>query len=178
MTYTNKNWSETKGDLSDCFVKWTRASGKSIPWAIEANSTRYLAQLEKDERRVTLTYKSPIDGLDKRLECDQFPRIVDNARAIYLTVDAIRLQDYRGLSGLMAQAYTLLPAKAESLQTSGWTLDGVAMDPYKVLGVDKDAPLDVINAAYRANAKKFANDVLATKALNISFDAIKAERGL
>lgn len=174
MTYSSKTWSETKKDLGQCFDRWeyqvSRRGDRWYPskWELEANTTRYLATgLPDDERRVTLRYTNPATGERKELATSKFDRVVDNARALFLTIDDVRLADYRGLGELMREAYAALPAPVK------------LRDPYELLGVRPDAPAEVVDAAYRARAKALHPDVNASdgeamRELNAAYEQVKA----
>lgn len=138
MTYTKKSWSETKAELREAFAKWAVTH-----WDIECESTQYSrAGLNEDQRRVLVWYVHPTTGDEVRLETAQFERPMDNLRAIYLTVDALRLSAYRGTDGLMRQAFLALPAPAKE------------RDPWEVLGLRPDSPRSVIEAAYKVLARE------------------------
>lgn len=137
MSYTQKSWSETKAELRECFARWGVQH-----WDIECESTRYSSYgLAENFRKVLVWYVHPESGEEKRLETARFERPMDNFRAIYLTLDGIRLAEKRGQGELMKQNYAALPAPR--VRTA-----------WEVLGVDPGAPAAVIEAAYRAQAKK------------------------
>ncbi|MEY4761800.1 MAG: hypothetical protein RLZZ200_1656 [Pseudomonadota bacterium] len=141
---TDKGWGETKAALADTFRKWAKEvfgswSTKKIEWDIEANTTRYVAaNLSKDEKRVTLRYVHPETNERKELWTDKFGRVVDNARALYLAIEAIRLNEARGLGEVLRQNYAALPAPVRE------------RDPFEVLGIRPDAPMEIAEAAYKA----------------------------
>lgn len=60
---------------------------------------------------------------------------------IYLTLDGIRLAEKRGLGELMKQNYAALPAPKERA-------------PWEILCVQPNAAPEVVEASYRALAKK------------------------
>lgn len=62
-------------------------------------------------------------------------------RAIWYAMDARRLNIIRGVDDAVAATYLALPAPARE------------RDPWEVLGVRPDAPLEVVRAAYRELAK-------------------------
>ena len=161
MSYTAKSWSETKADLRTCMERWGVRE-----WDIECESTRYSSYgLDEHQRRVLVWYLRPTTGEEKRLETAQFDRPMDNLRAIYLTIDGIRLAERRGLGELMRQAFSALPAPARE------------RDPYEILGVRPDASPEVIQAAYRTLARSLHSDVggsdEAMTELNKAYEAVK-----
>jgi hypothetical protein len=136
MSYTQKSWSETKAELRECFGRW----GVQY-WDIECETTQYSRYVSDDARKVLVWYVHPESGEEKRLETAQYERPMDNLRAIYLTLDGIRLAEKRGLGELMKQNYAALPAPKERT-------------PWEVLGVQPNAAPEVVEASYRALAKK------------------------
>ncbi|MCX7800104.1 MAG: J domain-containing protein [Fimbriimonadales bacterium] len=145
MAYTRKPWAETMTELRACMERW----GVGRAWTVEcaAPPSRREQERPEDERRVTLHYMLP-SGEERTLSTAKFPRPADNLRAIYLTVEAIRLAEGRGLGELMRQHYAL---PAPSMQP--W-----APSPWDVLGVQRGAPPEVVAAAYRALAKRHHPD--------------------
>lgn len=112
-------------------------------WNVEANvplnraSSRTLSQVE---RAVTVVYQKA--GREIVLSLDTQPRPVDNLRALYLCLDAMRLIDARGLGDTAQSAYLQLAAPATE------------RDPYEVLGLRPGADPVLIKAAYAAKAKQ------------------------
>ena len=130
--YTDKTWRETQSELSETMRKWRISDWNLIT--------------DKDARgrmlpRVTLHYV--LRGREVRLTMTKQARAEDNLRALYLSVEDMRMLDVRGLSDVVAEAYMQLAAP-QSLSPRS---------PEEVLGVRSDAPRDVIEAAYRALAK-------------------------
>lgn len=165
MSYTVKSWAETKADLRVCFSRWGVQH-----WDIECETIQYSRYgLPEDQRRVLLWYVHPETGEEKRLETARFDRPMDNLRAIYLTIDSIRLAEKRGLGELMKQNYAALPAPAP------------ARSPWDVLGVKPGAPRDVVDAAYRTIAKRTHPDaggsVEAFREVQAAYDALREEAG-
>lgn len=111
-----------------------------------------------------VSYTHPVSGEKKELMLSKFERPVDNLRALYLALDAIRLNEARGLGEVFRQNYAALPAPSRR-------------DPYEVLGVRPDAAAEIIDAAYRAAAKSAhpdhggGNEKMAE--LNEAYEAVK-----
>lgn len=92
-----------------------------------------------------------------------------NIRKIYLIINALRLNERRGFAEYMREFYLQLPAGRD---------EG---DPYKVLGVTPDAPLEDIEAMYRSKARRLHPDAAnedgtAMAALNAAMDRIRQEK--
>lgn len=133
-------WSDTRIDLAECFLKW---GTHRDDWAVERDRKARDRRgfLSAAERLVTVWWVHP--GTDKRitLSCDENSTQPDNFRALYLCIEALRMQEVRGVGDMMATAYAQIAAP------------DTARDPYKVLGVRSGAPPEVIEASYKARAK-------------------------
>lgn len=172
---TEKTWSETLDDLAETFRKWRVAK-----WSVEpANPGRRAANKHQSqqERMVTLRYTRR--GNEVVLTMAKQDRAVDNLRVLYLVVEALRLNESRGLAETAAAAYCQeYPALPPP--TSG-TPPGVSTGPYALLHVRNNAPIEVIEAAYRALSKLFHPDRTGSTAvqqsLNAAIEAIRKERG-
>lgn len=160
MAYTNKTWSETKAELRECFRMWGVQH-----WDIECESTQYSrAGLPEEQRSVLVWYVHPETGEEKRLTTSRNDRPMDNLRAIYLTLDSIRLAEKRGLGELMKQNYAALPAPKQR-------------SPWEVLGLMPGADADTIEAVWRSKAKQAHPDTggsaEAFKELQAAYEAVK-----
>ena len=92
----------------------------------------------------------------------------DNMRCVAFAIEAMRMNEKRGIADTLAKAY---------LQLNSPT---AMRDPYEVLGVRPDASLTVIDATYRALAKERHPDqggsVEQMKELNDAYERVKSER--
>lgn len=139
MTYTivtKKKWSQTQQELSINFEKWNVTE-----W--ETNYPRG-ARLEgfsqsEQDRTVTLRYKK--NGREVTLKMGNQARAADNLRVLLLAIESIRLNEKRGIGEVLESAYLQLAAPE-------------VFDPYQILGVFRDAPIEVAEAAYKARAIK------------------------
>jgi hypothetical protein len=98
-----------------------------------------------DMRAVTVSFTHPKAG-ERTVTVDRFSYPVDNLWAIWKGINAIRLNELRGLDDVARQVYGLLPAPARE------------RDPWEVLGLRPDADEDAIDAVYRAKAKRLHPD--------------------
>lgn len=157
---TNKSWSETRGDLGAMFAKWGVRD-----WAVSCPSQAYDSyRLSPAARAVTIRYTHPRQG-DRELTYGKQARPVDNIRVLWLVLEAMRLNETRGIEDIVREAYLALPAPSRE------------RDPYEVLGVRPGAPAEVIEASYRALAKRLHPDVggsaEAMTALNAAWEAVR-----
>jgi hypothetical protein len=105
-------------------------------WGVEDWDVHYTAK----EPKVTLWYMK--NGRRVNLTMDSQPRNADNLRVLYLAVEAMRLNEKRGIGEVIAEAYK---------QLTGTVLDE---DPYEVLGVSLETDPDIIEAIYKVKARK------------------------
>lgn len=97
-----------------------------------------MRQTEAD-RTVILTYTKHSRPIT--LSMGTQARAVDNMRVLYLAVEAMRLNEKRGLGEVIQEAYLQL-AEPEP-----------AIDPYELIGVRPDAPLAIAEAAYKVKVR-------------------------
>jgi DnaJ domain len=160
--WTDKSWAETQTDLADTFAKWGVTE-----W--ETNHPRGANKLgyvqSPTERAVRLTYYK--NGHQINLVMDKQRRAVDNLRVLYLAVEAMRLNEKRGIAEVLQSAYLQLEAPTPK------------RSPYEILGIMPDAPLAVAEAAYRARARTMHPDqggsVDQFKELNEAIGAIRKQ---
>lgn len=136
--HTRVGWSDTKGDMARMFATW-----RVREWEISCPSRAYDSpNLPRENKAVTVRYRHPKTGQFTEITIDRFTRPVDNQRAIFLGLDAIRLNEARGLGEVAEQFYAgLLAAPVRE------------RDPYEILGIRPDASLDVAEAVYKMLAK-------------------------
>jgi len=97
------------------------------------------------------------DGEQFAVACDASPRLRDNVRTVYLWMHETRMRGQRPVvTGDSQFAAARLPPGDET------GADGAVVahsrPPQEVLGVDPDAPEEVVKAAYRALAKERHSD--------------------
>lgn len=164
---TNKTWQETADDIADTMRKWRVTSWELVKMP-RMVTTSY--SLPPGQRRVILRYVK--DGVPVELAMDRQERIVDNARVLYLAVEALRMNDERGIADIVREAYAQLPAP---------TQETPARDPYVVLGVHPNAALETIETFYRALAKRAHPDAGGSpeqfRELTSAMEQIRKERG-
>lgn len=119
-----------------------------------------------EERRVVLRYKK--NGKEVVLEMAKQNRAVDNLRVLYLTVEAMRMNEKRGIAEVIESAYLQLAAPRQQ------------KSPHEVLGIMLDAPLEVAEAAYKARARRAHPDaggsVEQIKELNQAIEEIRNQK--
>lgn len=165
---TEKTWAETMDDLGETMRKWHISR-----WSVEpANPGRKAANKYQSPAERTVTLRFSRNNAETVLVSREQDRAVDNLRALYLAVERMRLIDAAGLTDIVRQAYAQLPAPAP--------MAALPRSPYAVLGVQPDAPLAVVEAAWKAQLKSAHPDAGGTAAaaaeVNGAMDAIRKER--
>ena len=133
--HTKAMWSDTKRDLAIMFGKWDVQH-----WSLSCPTKRYDAYInDPADKVVVVAYLHPERG-QQELSVDKFDRPMDNLRAAYMTLEAIRMAEVRGVLAVLQDAILALPAPSRPL------------DEYDILGVRPTADLAAVKAAYRQMA--------------------------
>lgn len=145
---TKKTWDETIRELAETFDKWGVRQWRTDPQRPPLRSNQYHGLAE---RTVTLHYA--IKGREVVLTSSKQGTARDNLRVLYLVVEALRMNERRGLAETTAEAYRqtypALPAPGQASALGPVS----SSDPYAVLWLRSGAPREVAEAAYRALAK-------------------------
>jgi hypothetical protein len=165
---TDKSWAETERAVRDTFRKWGVLH-------YEILSSRRGVQAQswnqgKAEAEVAVNFIHPVSGTQIPVQSKDQDRAVDNFRVCYLALEAIRLNEARGISDVVREAYLALPAPVKQ------------RDPWEVLGLRSDAVPQVIEATYRALAKSRHPDAGGTaeafREVQEAYERVKEQRGL
>lgn len=138
-------WVACKERLLSTIAKWQGLYGSQKPRGVEIHCpvapayTRRFKSVDRADRAVGVTFSAG-KHVNRTITIDRFERPVDNLWALAVGLDAIRLNEERGLDDVAVQMYQALPAPR-------------SRDPYEVLGVRPDAALAIAEAAYREAAK-------------------------
>lgn len=142
----NQGWVTCRDRLLDTIAKWQKkwkAEGVSIECPA---APRYTAHFGNPaDRAVSVTFTAG-KHINRTVTIDRFERPVDNLWALAIGLDAVRLNELRGLDDVARQVYQALPAPRKR-------------DPWEVLGLRPDADLDAIEAVYKTKAKRLHPDV-------------------
>jgi|SRR6185503_4832051 len=177
---TKKTWARILDDIEEQLARW----GGVTHWRVDAilaprSSTKQ--NQTPDERKVVLHYTRR--GKAYQIAMQRQARAVDNLLVIWLILEALRLNEARGFAAEIAavyrQEFPALPAPGQASAPSG-TPPGVSVGPYALLHVRNNAPIEVIEAAYRALSKLFHPDRTGAtgtqQALNEAIDYIRKEK--
>src|SRR5205085_8595707 len=126
---TTKTWEETLWELEEQMRRWgVKHWETNYPKGARSNAW----QQSESDRTVKLTYTK--NGKTVTLVMSKQNRAVDNLRVLYLAVEAMRLNERRGISDILESAYLQLAEPTE------------AIDPYELLELRPDASLEVAEA--------------------------------
>lgn len=108
------------------------------------NGVPYATQAQPSDRGVAVYF----DYKKKAMcfACDRWNAVEDNMRAVAKTIDALRGIERWGSGQMVEQAFT------------GFTALPAPEQPWQVLGVEREAALDTVLAAYRRLAAKHHPD--------------------
>ncbi|MBA2708315.1 MAG: J domain-containing protein [Gemmatimonadaceae bacterium] len=144
MSYTpnpqNQGWVTCRDRLLDCIAKWQKKF-RAIDVSIDCPAApRYNSVFgNRAERAVSVTFTAG-SHINRTVRVDRFERPVDNLWALAIGLDAVRLNEMRGLDDVARQVYGLLSAPKQR-------------DPWEVLGIRPGQPREMIDAAFRAKSK-------------------------
>lgn len=163
--WTDIHAKDTADDLRQLFNRWPEAELLSIPQTINNSAV------------VAFTWRpGQADETTVRVAYDQQQRYQDNLRAIYLTLNGLRLAYFRGLGDVLTHTVSQMLRLGQAAET---------VDPYELLGVRPDAPMTAIKAVFRALSKEYHPDTAAegkadptmVDALAKAMASIERERG-
>lgn len=163
--HTKKTFLETEEDLADEFRRWGVAE-----WSLR-KVTAGGARLRWIPRDGDATVA--LESSDQRT-------FADNARKLFLIVEALRLNEARGFKDQVASFYEqtskALTVRPEDVAAS--------LAPYTTLGVRPDTDTESIEAVYRSLLRRHHPDVAGpdgnrrTAEINDAWAAIRRLRGL
>lgn len=158
---TVKSWDDTIRQLAETFRKWRIREWSVVPM----RPPRARTWQSDEEKLVTLRYQ-PNGSPEITLTMGRQSRAQDNLRVLYLAVEAMRMNEERGIADTIREAYLQLAAPARQ------------RDPFEVLGLRPDTPLEDIKAMYAIKAKRLHPDAGGTdeamKELNDAWERVQA----
>jgi len=158
---TKKTAAQTRRDIVEQFERWNPRYGASL---IESYDFPQPSKIGGGEAQVRFVLR----GLPITVACSSQYGYDDNLRCCLYAIESMRLNEKRGIADTMRNAYAQLAAPK------------AARDPYEVLGVRPDTDMEIIEAAYKAAAKKAHPDTGGTteamQEVNDALERIKAER--
>ena len=153
-------WKQTMEELETTFAKWGIREWQVRP--MRELDHRYHGSV--DPAKVTVEYV--LNGDRVSLDCAAHGYYYENLRVLYLAIEAMRMNEVRGLTNVIRDAYMQLVAPKSK------------RDPWEVLGLRPDAGAVAVDAVYRALAKERHPDAggsdEAMRELNEAYEAVKA----
>lgn len=162
---TKASWAQTQNELEELFAKWG-VEEWTTNYPKGARSVAWSQSIP--DRTVTITFVK--NGKTVNLSMDKQQRAIDNLRVIYLALEAMRMNEKRGLTEVLQSAYMQLDAPKTK------------RDPYEVLGTVHGVSLEVAEAVYRTMARKYHPDSIPSgdldkfKELNEAIEEIRKEK--
>lgn len=161
MTYTtNTNWTEARSrrEIVMQLDRWKNDDWNAIG--------EYDFPVPEKVGSADATVRFELRGTTITVACSSQATYKQNLRCVAFAIEAMRMNEKRGIADTLAKAYLQLAAPAQQ------------RDPYEVLGVRPDTELADIKAMYLAKAKRLHSDVggkddEAMKELNESWQAIQ-----
>lgn len=151
--HSDKTVAETRMDLRATFEKWS--------------VTRWDSPHPTKIGGAEATVRFELNGQPMVLTCNRFDEYRINLRALWITLDDLRLAASRGILEQYQQFLAQLPAAGESSY----------QDPYEVVGVSEAMDIESIEAVYRVKAKRLhpdvGGDVEAFKRLQRAIETIR-----
>lgn len=167
MTYTvhtTVSIHTTEGDIAEAMQRWGVADAN---WSIQYNVQRHRLEnktLTQAERAVTIRWTPRNGAQEIVLAMDTQRDVANNLRVLYLAIEAMRLNEKRGIDNLIRAAYMQLPGGS---------------DHWDTLGLQRGASADEVTRRYRqlaqdAHPDRGGSDA-AMAALNAARDAALRE---
>lgn len=159
-------WIQEHGKFAEVMAAWGVTDYSATP-NVAAHLVNRNIEL-RSECAVTVRFVK--DGVPVVLKMDDYQHPPTNLAVLRLCVNDMRMIERRGVSETMKSAY---------LQLAGPT-GPLVRDPWEVLGVRSDAPMEVIEASFRALSRRRHPDHGGTTEqmaeLNAAIERIRAER--
>ena len=160
----DQGWVTCRDRLLETIAKWQkRHSAAGVAIECPAKPRYQSAFADRESRAVSVTFSAGAH-VNRTVTVDRFERPVDNLWALAIGLDAIRLNELRGLDDVARQVYMALPAPKQR-------------DPWQVMGLRSDADAETIEAVYRSKAKRLHPDAggsaEAFRELQEAYEAVK-----
>ena len=147
MAYTlQSNWTEARirADLVDQFRKWNKDDRNNAGSGDVIGQYDFPIPANIGEAAATIRFE--LRGRPITVECSSQREYRLNLRCIGKTIEAMRLNEKRGIADTIRKAYLQIEEPKEQ------------RDPYEVLGIRPDTGPEIIKAAYLALAKIYHPD--------------------
>ncbi|MHB1870833.1 MAG: J domain-containing protein [Steroidobacteraceae bacterium] len=161
---------QTLGQLESCFKRWRvgkwdyRHTTSNVP-----GQTMATVEFEKDGSRF-------------RVSCSKYATVRENMRAIYLRVEAARLDEARGAATAQESLHEYLQLTDGTPTKAGVLVNDDRSDPWAVLGLMRGGvAADIVRAVYQARIRQAHPDAGGTDEaaarINDAYRQVMAELG-
>ena len=167
MSYTtNTNWTEAKcrREIVTQLERWNKDEWNTV-------GDKYDFPVPQEVGGAVATIRFELRGVAIVVSCDSQHTYRQNLRCVAFAIEAMRMNEKRGIADTLRKAYLMLEAPAE------------AIDPYELLGVRPDAAMEIVEAAYRSMSKHgehrhpdLGGSEDRSKELNDAYGRIQRER--
>jgi hypothetical protein len=174
-----RTWVKVYKDLEETMRKWEVSDFEVIAKYQGRQATQDCWNPE--DRAVTLiwTRDTTVGPRDVQITMRKFQRTLDNLEAIQKAVEHLRLAEAREVNELVALMYRQIYPQAPVAPPSSAPSGHIPVY-YRVLGVLPDAPMVVIEAAYKAQIRAHHPDLggstAKAQAINAAMEKIRNER--
>jgi hypothetical protein len=180
-----KTWAVLIKDIEESLQRWGAVDVK-IACILPSRST-IKAKQTAAESTVTLTFRRFIKRYSNqawmpvKLIIRRHDRAIENLTAIAHAVEHLRMIDVHGVRDLTRMIdEQLYPTQVSYTDPFPAPPPPAIPDHYRILGVLPDAPIEVIEAAYKAQARRChpdtGGDTATMQRINSSMDRIRKER--
>ncbi len=179
MAQQTKTWAKVYKELEETMRKWEVSDFEVIAQLQGRQATQISWNPEARAVTVIYTREMPYGPHVIQITMRKYERTLDNLDAIQKAVEHIRLAEARELNELVALMYRQIYPQVHAAPPPAATPDHIPAY-YKVLGVLPDAPMTVVEAAYKAQIRAHHPDVggSTAKAQTIiaAMEKIRSER--
>lgn len=141
-----------KSARDDVFAELRRLGVKSVVISsnveLRLDGLPYSNRRDPDDSGVAVYFVR--DGRQQCIPCDKWDRVSDNLTAIARTIEALRGIERWGAKSMMDAAFSGFKALPETAGGTPW---------WEILGVESEAAVEEIRAAWRRKAKEVHPDV-------------------
>lgn len=151
---TDKTEAQSRKEIVGEFTKWNNDKPRTIG-AYDFPAPEKIGGSEASVR-------FELRGAGVTMRCSSQGNYRLNLRCLFYAVEAMRLNEKRGIADTIREAYAQLPPPSMTPATAVNPFQFT--DPYDVLQVARGADLDICEAAYRSAVKKVHPDTAGVNA--------------
>lgn len=161
-THTNKTEAQTGREIVREFERWNNQERGAVG--------KFDFPAPPGVGDVSATVRFELRGTAITVSCSSQYTYRQNLRCVFFAVEAMRLNEKRGIADTLRRAYMQLDAPKEQ------------RDAYEIMGLRPDVDMETVDDVYRLLAKRRHPDTGGTteamQELNDAYARIKEERGV